>query len=190
MHAIDRTTLAPSARERRIAARVVDMVLVFAGAMLLFGAANALQYHSLDCVLPRVAGCAEQDRDGLTGNVALGLALLAFASPLLYEVAFRRTPGKRLMGVDILQGDAAARGPVRFKRAVILWTPLLVFNILAAVREGESAGALLAWLPGLYTVYLALAVLLGRTPLHDRLSGTTVARTEPGALSALSHRHA
>lgn len=159
-------------RRRRLAARAIDLVVVFVAYVSAYSIA-ALLYEA-------VSGCAETRVTTICGDddagsiVAAFVFLLGFAFPLLYESILRRTLGKTLLGLEVVGPDARpASRTLRLKRSFVTWVPLLVLAAGTLSTPGD-VGTAFGTIWFLYVVALLGLVVLGWPLPWDRLLGTRV----------------
>jgi len=164
-------------RRRRLAARLIDVFVVFFASMFLYFGAYILYFATADCAS---AGFTVVCGNESTGTyVTLAVLGLAFIFPLVYESVFRRTLGKAVLDLDVVDKDGlpASRGK-RLKRSFLAWAPMLAFfaGVLAAPNEtSDSIGAL--W--SMYVVLLLVLVLARQPTPYEWLSGTRVSHRRP-----------
>lgn len=162
----------PAGLGRRAVAFLVDMVIVWVGAML--------ATYFLVAVASRFAGGDDSEYGGLFAFLAgvLVLLVLFLALPVVYgslstSSTMQATPGKSIMKLAVVRATSGQPldGYYAALRAVVLWLSLFSGYILAFI--GIPGGLLL--------VPLVPAVLLGvalsrsdRRSLHDQFADTRV----------------
>ncbi len=162
---------APS-RRRRFAARSIDLILVFFGALFLYWGAAILYYIFEGCT---GAGFQSSCRDtAIGGYVAIVVFTVAFVFPLIYESLFRRTLGKTLLDLDIVdRNQQLAVRKTRLKRSFAAWVPILAFFAGTALTSG-GISSLIGTVWFLYATALLVTVLARMPTAHDWLAGTRV----------------
>ncbi|MFD0773708.1 RDD family protein [Streptomonospora algeriensis] len=152
----------PAGLGRRVAARLIDLV-VLAGIALLFSAL-------VGSILP---GAEDPLRTGMLPALVLSVGL--FAIYLVYEAAFTAvygaTPGKLFLGLRVATADSRAGAPragaaAVLKRSVVLYISVLL-NFVPIVN-------FLALMVSVYAVISAFFDRPRHRGLHDKAGGTAV----------------
>jgi uncharacterized RDD family membrane protein YckC len=146
----DTVTASPAALWRRVGAWLVDLAVVV-------GLVTGFLAAAVQVIAPGKAGLAQQLLAVALPGAALA-GLLAFVYGALFAFLWRgRTPGRRLLGIHLVDTTGHAPGPLR-----------------ALVRAGLSLVSFGLFLSGFW---LALFDRHGQT-LHDKLTRTFVVRLQ------------
>jgi len=166
---------------RRAAAAALDALLCLAAAIPL--ARSAGYYFAERAVVTLRIGAPDSWWRGplplilsTVGEITYLLPAVAFLLLGLSEGVGRRSPGKRLLGLEILTraGGAAGRAP-RWKRVALKSSPC--WCGAAALVAGSAPLLLAAAFCGVAIFAGSLTALApSRLALHDRLAGTALAR--------------
>ncbi|WP_052809549.1 RDD family protein [Streptomonospora alba] len=152
----------PAGLGRRVAARLIDLV-VLAGIAMLFSA----------LVVNTLPGAEDPLRMAMLPAVVLSVGL--FAIYLAYEAAFTAvygaTPGKLYLGLRVAAADPSVSAPragavAVLKRSVVLYASVLL-NFVPVV-------SFLALIVSVYAVISAFFDRPRHRGLHDRAGGTAV----------------
>lgn len=163
---VERVTLPPAPAGRRIAARLID-VLVFQVPLItiavVLGALFGLAAHFGD-------DRGRQDAYQTAALISLGVTAFAWLLPsVLPEALFRTTPGKALLGLRVIRPDG--RRPALWQ-ALVRNLPFVPLMSLIWIGLETYVWLMLVQL----TVIGACAAALGEhgSGFHDRLAGGTV----------------
>lgn len=165
----------------RGAALLADLVVlsVFAFAVAVVVSVVLGPAVNFDGGAESVGDAVDTDR----GIVVVDALLTAAVGAVYFIVSWvraGRTPGQRLLGLDVV--GAAGEGRPSLAQAARRWVALIAPFSLAAVLGAASPaldGAALYTLVALWYLVLLVTTARSRTRrgLHDRLSGTVVAKT-------------
>lgn len=148
MRAEETVLATPASLFRRVGAWVIDLSLIG-------GISGGFLFAAMTVIAPKNAGLVKS----LTAIALPGLflaGLLAFVYTTLFAFFFHgRTPGRKLFGIQLVDGGGDAPGPAR-----------------ALLRAGLALVSFGLFLAGFW---LALFDRHGQT-LHDKLTGTFVVR--------------